>query len=196
MIQVANHQELLNQLSGNGKSYLLLYKAEGADQNRCAKDNLALAEQEISGATVFVADVSKVRDIHANYNIDSVPALLEFENRQYTRTIKGCHDAGYYKTLFNGTVFTASLTGTDEKPQKNVVVYSTPTCSWCNTLKNYLKDNNIRFRDIDVSRDQKAAEEMVKRSGQQGVPQTTINGEVIVGFDKGRIDRLLNIKMH
>ncbi|MBU2554283.1 MAG: NrdH-redoxin, partial [Bacteroidetes bacterium] len=72
--------------------------------------------------------------------------------------------------------------------------YSTPSCSWCNTLKTHLKKNGIRFTDIDVSRDQKAAEAMVHRSGQQGVPQTDINGEMIVGFDKARINTLLGIQ--
>jgi len=74
------------------------------------------------------------------------------------------------------------------------LVYSTPSCSWCNTLKAYLKQNNIAFIEIDVSRDQKAADELVKRSGQMGVPQTDINGEIIVGFDKPRISRLLGLK--
>ncbi|MCK5817597.1 MAG: hypothetical protein KAH15_06290, partial [Candidatus Marinimicrobia bacterium] len=66
---------------------------------------------------------------------------------------------------------------------------------WCTTLKNYFKDHNIPFRDVDVSRDMKAAETMVKRSGQRGVPQTDINGQMIVGFDKTRINQLLDIKV-
>ena len=54
--------------------------------------------------------------------------------------------------------------------------------------------NGITFTDIDVSRDEHAARMMVQRSGQQGVPQTDINGEIIVGFDKNRINKLLNIQ--
>ena len=77
---------------------------------------------------------------------------------------------------------------------KNVTVYSTPTCSWCTTLKTYLRNQRIPFSEIDVSRDQNAAEEMVRRSGQQGVPQTDIEGEMIVGFDKARINELLGIE--
>ncbi|HDR52963.1 MAG TPA: NrdH-redoxin [Mariniphaga anaerophila] len=81
----------------------------------------------------------------------------------------------------------------EKKSQKNVTVYTTPTCTWCNTIKRHLQEYGIRYREVDVSRDQKAAEEMVRRSGQQGVPQTDINGEIIVGFDKPRINRLLGI---
>ena len=97
---------------------------------------------------------------------------------------------------FFENIFTQSTVdlGIDDKPaQKPVILYSTPTCSWCRTIKEYFRKNNIKFRDIDVSKDQKAAEEMVKRSGQQGVPQTMIGGQVVVGFDKARIDQLLNI---
>ena len=77
--------------------------------------------------------------------------------------------------------------------QKRVTVYSTPACSWCNTLKSFLKERKVQFRDIDVSLDQKAAEQMVNKSGQQGVPQTEIDGQIIVGFDKKRIDSLLEL---
>ena len=77
---------------------------------------------------------------------------------------------------------------------KTVVVFSTPTCSWCRKLKNYLKENGIRFKDVDVSRDQRAAQDMIRKSGQQGVPQMWINNSAIVGFDKAKIDRMLAIK--
>jgi len=76
-----------------------------------------------------------------------------------------------------------------------VVVYTTPTCPHCNTLKNYLKERKVQFRDIDVPRDQQIAQDMVKRSGQQGVPQIDINGRLIVGFNKPKIDELLEKKI-
>jgi glutaredoxin-like YruB-family protein len=77
---------------------------------------------------------------------------------------------------------------------KRVIVFSTPTCSWCRKLKTYLRENKISYKDIDVSRDSKAARDMVKKSGQQGVPQMWINNRPIVGFDKQKIDRELEIK--
>ncbi|MBA4410258.1 MAG: NrdH-redoxin [Odoribacter sp.] len=85
-------------------------------------------------------------------------------------------------------------TETDAKKIVQVTVYSTPTCSWCNTLKSWLKQNNISFRDVDVSRDEKAAQDLVRRSGQQGVPQTEINGQIVVGFDQQRLKQLLEIQ--
>lgn len=77
---------------------------------------------------------------------------------------------------------------------KRVIVFSTPTCSWCRKLKSYLKKNRISFKNIDVSRDAKAARDMMRKSGQQGVPQLWINNRPIVGFDKQKINRELEIK--
>ena len=76
---------------------------------------------------------------------------------------------------------------------KEVKVYSTPTCPYCIRAKQFLKDNNIIFTDIDVSSDEKAGEEMIERSGQMGVPVLDIEGKIIVGFDKEAIDKELGL---
>ena len=71
-----------------------------------------------------------------------------------------------------------------------VKVYTTPTCPWCDRAKAYLQQNNVPFVDIDVSKDFNAAMEMVRVSGQQGVPVTVADGEVILGFDQAKFARL------
>ncbi len=76
---------------------------------------------------------------------------------------------------------------------KSVKVYSTPTCPWCMRAKQFLKDNNIDFQDVDVSGDQQAADEMVQKSGQMGVPVLDIDGEIIVGLDKEKIKQSLGL---
>lgn len=81
-----------------------------------------------------------------------------------------------------------------EKFQPKVRVFSTISCPYCFTLKEFLKQNGIEFEDIDVSKDKAALEEMVQKSGQMGVPVVDINGEIVVGFDKEKISKLLNIK--
>jgi glutaredoxin 3 len=80
-----------------------------------------------------------------------------------------------------------------EKKQK-ITVYSTPTCPYCVTLKNYLKEKGFEVEDIDVSKDETRLEEMIKKSGQMGVPVVDINGKIVVSFDKKLIDELLGIK--
>jgi glutaredoxin-like YruB-family protein len=74
-----------------------------------------------------------------------------------------------------------------------VKVFSTPTCPYCVTLKEFFKEHNIEFEDIDVSQDEKARDEMIEKSGQMGVPVVDINGEIVVGFDKEKISQLLKI---
>jgi glutaredoxin 3 len=76
---------------------------------------------------------------------------------------------------------------------KTVKVYSTPTCPWCLRVKQFLKDGNIIFENIDVSSDQTAAEEMIQKSGQMGVPVLDIDGQIIVGFDKEKIQQALGL---
>lgn len=76
---------------------------------------------------------------------------------------------------------------------KKVTIYSTPTCPFCIRTKQFLKENNIKFEDIDVSVDQDKAEEMIKKSGQMGVPVIDIDGEIIVGFDKEKIKEAIGV---
>lgn len=76
---------------------------------------------------------------------------------------------------------------------KTVKIYSTPTCPFCIRTKQFLKDNNIIFQDIDVSANQDAVREMIQKSGQMGVPVLDIDGEIIIGFDKERIKQTLGL---
>ncbi len=75
-----------------------------------------------------------------------------------------------------------------------VRVYTTPSCSYCYALKEFLKEHQVDFEEIDVMVDQRAAEEMIAKTGQMGVPVTEIDGEIVVGFDKEKLERLLKIK--
>ncbi len=81
----------------------------------------------------------------------------------------------------------------EKKKYPRVIVFSTPTCSYCRKAKQYLRKKQVPFRDVDVSRDQSAARDMVRRSGQQGVPQLRIGNKIVVGFDRPKIDRLLGL---
>ena len=82
--------------------------------------------------------------------------------------------------------------GSNKQPK--VRVFSTPTCAYCVTLKQFLKKHSIKFEDIDVSKDKQALDEMIKKSDQMEVPVVDIDGQIIKGFDKEKICKLLNIK--
>ena len=75
-----------------------------------------------------------------------------------------------------------------------VKVFSTPTCPYCVTLKQFLKEHNIEFDDVNVAEDAVAREEMIEKTRQMGVPVIDIDGKIVVGFDREKISNLLNIK--
>ena len=72
-----------------------------------------------------------------------------------------------------------------------VIMYSTPTCGFCKMAKSYFQNNNIPFTEYNVASNSEKAQEMVRKSGQMGVPVIDINGKVIVGFDRAAIDAAL-----
>jgi len=185
-----SYQDLETELKTKDEVYLLLYK-KGSDLSECAVKNISDSMDSVK-ENLFFVDVSQVRDIHPVYNITSVPSLLQFNNGTFQKVFKGCNAPSFYKSVFENLTTSTGFDGS-EKPRKQVTVYSTPSCSWCNKLKQYLRESNIPFRDVDVSKDPAVAQNLVKQTGQQGVPQTNINGQWIVGFDKPKIDKLLGI---
>jgi len=80
------------------------------------------------------------------------------------------------------------------KKSNKVTVYSTSWCPWCKKVKEFLKENKIKFINKDVEKSKKYADEMVKKSRQKGIPVTIINGKVIVGFEEDKMRKELKIK--
>ncbi len=74
-----------------------------------------------------------------------------------------------------------------------VKIFTTSLCPYCFTLKEFLKSKNIEFQEIDVTGDEKAKDELIKKTGKMEVPVLEIDGQVVVGFDKGKISKLLNL---
>lgn len=77
--------------------------------------------------------------------------------------------------------------------QKNVVVYSTPTCHFCHMAKDFFEENNIAFTDYDVATDMEKRKELVEKSGQLGVPVIFIGDDMVIGFDEPKIKELLGL---
>ena len=72
-----------------------------------------------------------------------------------------------------------------------VIIYSTPTCPYCTLAKKFMKEKNVAFTEINVADDENAAQEMIKKSGQMGVPVIVVGEQIIVGFDKSELERVL-----
>ena len=81
------------------------------------------------------------------------------------------------------------------KPKKSlsVKVYTTITCPWCVKTKEFLKENGIKYAEVNVGIDEKARNDMFEKSGQFGVPVTEINGTIIVGYDKEALKKALHL---
>ena len=75
----------------------------------------------------------------------------------------------------------------------NVEVYSTPTCMYCNLLKDFLKENNVEFTEYNVAEDEEKRNYIVEKSGQMGVPVSIIGEEVVVGFNQAKVAELLGL---
>lgn len=72
-----------------------------------------------------------------------------------------------------------------------IKIYTTPSCPYCLVAKNYFREKKINFEEIDISKDPKKAQEMIEQSGQMGAPVIKIDDEIIIGFDKDEIEKLL-----
>ncbi len=75
-----------------------------------------------------------------------------------------------------------------------VIIYSTPTCPWCKLAKEFFEKHHIAFEDKNVAANHSAVDEMVKKSGQLGVPVIDIDGQIVIGFDQKKISQLLKIE--
>lgn len=87
--------------------------------------------------------------------------------------------------------------GDTAKPkQKRVIIFTTPTCTYCTAAKRYLRQHQVKFREVDISRDPAAARDVMRRTGSMGVPVLDIGGKIVRGFDKPQINALLEIKSY
>jgi glutaredoxin 3 len=76
---------------------------------------------------------------------------------------------------------------------KDVTIYTTPTCGFCHMAKSYFQHEGVKYKEIDVSSDMAAAQEMVNKSGQLGVPVIDVDGQITIGFDKPKLQQLLGL---
>lgn len=74
---------------------------------------------------------------------------------------------------------------------KNITIYSTPTCHFCQLAKEYMKTNGISYTECDVASDLEKRKEMIDKSGQMGVPVIDIGGKIIIGFDEAEFAEAL-----
>jgi len=77
---------------------------------------------------------------------------------------------------------------------KNVKIYTTPTCIYCRMTKEFFHKNNVEYQEFNVASDDKAREDMIKKSHQLGVPVIDVDGEIFVGFNRSELERALGLR--
>ncbi|HSV88056.1 MAG TPA: thioredoxin family protein [Bacteroidales bacterium] len=189
--KVNSLNDLQSKLSNQNPAWVFIYK-KGAFASNCGLESVVAAATENPSIDVFLVDVNSVSDVHPAFGISSAPSLFQLRGNKIINLVKGCQSKEYFANLFKNSLFPSDATKY-EKTQKSVTVYTSPSCSWCGVVKTHLKQHQISFREIDISRDSGAAQDLFRKSGQMGVPQTEINGEIVVGFNKTRINQLLGI---
>ncbi|MCK6506928.1 glutaredoxin [Myxococcota bacterium] len=148
---------------------------------------------EDADAPVLLVDVGEVKGLHARFGVSAVPAAVTVQGGQVIRRAAGRQDAeAWARALLPHESAVVAPAGGAVRPP--VTVYVSPTCVWCGRVKDYLRQHGVRFREVDVSVDPAAAQALVARSGQVGVPQVEIGHEIVVGFDKPRLERLLGLQ--
>jgi glutaredoxin-like YruB-family protein len=193
MITWINDNAHLRKLSAEHADYfVLVFWGTFSDAAQRALAELTEFDREYTDVPLCFVDVQKVRGVNKEYGVDSVPTVLVMQNGRETNRFVGVESAAFYATQLLGMAPSRMARPTRKKALR-VTVYTSPGCPPCGLVKTYLRDNNISFRSVDISRDERAAREIVRRSGQQAVPQIDINGRIVVGFDRGKLAGLLGI---
>lgn len=138
------------------------------------------------GVSFVTLDLDANPSFTSYYRIAGLPTVIFFKDGAMKGLYMGVKTIAEFRQIVTDLIEGKKKTGTPA-----VKVFSTPTCPYCHMVKDYLKQRDVAFEDIDVSKDRDAAMQMVQKSGQMGVPQLWINGEVVVGYDTARIDELI-----
>ena len=192
MIEWIENPKQLVQVQEKNKDFLVLsFYANFSSSAKRALTELKQFSKENKEVPVFIIDVEKVRGVHKEFGVKNVPTVVAVQKRKVIQKIEGVQSAQFYARIFAGVHYSHYKSG-KKAISHRVIVYSGPGCPSCGAAKAYLRRQGINFRDIDISRDQHAAQSLVRRSGQMAVPQIDIDGHLIVGFDQTKIDQLIS----
>ncbi|MBN2301757.1 MAG: glutaredoxin [Lentisphaerae bacterium] len=189
---IKDEKEIQKVTDEHADYFVLVFSGSFSDSAQRAIEELTKFSKDYKDIPLYALDVQKVKNVHQKYGVESVPTVLVIKKRQEANRFTGVESAAFYATQLAGMAPVHVARPTKKKALR-VTVYTSPGCPPCGMVKKYLQENGIPYRSIDISRDERAAREIVRRSGQQAVPQIDINGRIVVGFDKGKLAGLLGI---
>lgn len=194
MLEWVKDREHLREARREHADFLVLaFWAEFSDAAQRALSELEEFSREHEDVPVYVVDVEEVSGLHKEFDVETVPTVLALEDGQVSAFVEGVQSARFYAVHLSGAAPVHAAQGGRGTPRR-VVVYSGPGCPACGRLKAYLRQHGVSFREVDISRDPRAAEKIARRSGKMAVPQTDINGRLVVGFNQAQLDGLLGIE--
>lgn len=189
---IQNEQDLQPLLDGN-QELLLAFLIEQNQGSSAARGALEQALASNPEAKAYSVDARAVRNLSSRFQVTAVPTVLRVRGPDTLDRLVGPQSPGTYAALMKPKLRSTSQNQTKPNSQPSVKLYVTNTCPWCRKLESYLDRRGVRYSKVNVSTDLAAAHAMVRKSGQQGVPQAEIDGTMVVGFDKARIDNLLGL---
>jgi len=193
MLGHIKNREHLQKVQEQHRDFLVLAFWGGfSEAARRAVAELEEFSREQDHVPVYVVDVQEVRGLHKEFGVKKVPTVLAVEKGKVTKLIEGVQSARFYAVHLSGATASRAR-GSGQATVRRVIVYSGPGCPACGQLKTYLRRHGVAFREVDISRDPKAADRIARRSGMMAVPQTDVNGRLIVGFDRAKLDVVLGI---
>jgi len=180
------------QVQEKHKEFLILvFYANFSSPAKRALSEIERFSKENKQIPVYIIDVERVKGIHKQFGVENVPTVLSLRKGKVTQRFEGVESAKFYAHIFSGMYSSHYKTG-KKAVSHRVIVYSGPGCPACGTAKAYLRSRGVSFRVVDISRDPRAGERLIRRSGQMAVPQIDIDGHLVVGFNQGKIERLLS----
>lgn len=190
---IENYQDLASALQTQKETVVVGFFGEFSDKSRAAFPAFQAFCARHPELPVFLVDVGKVKDVHPRLGVKLVPTVVTLKDGKVLQQVVGARTIEEWETTLLGPARTASASSGSSRPSHRVVVYTGAHCPWCTRVKAYLRQRNVPFTEIDVSRDPSAAQALVRKTGQTGVPQLDIDGRYVIGFDKARIDALLGL---
>ncbi len=192
MIEWIEDHKHLGEVQEKHKEFLIvLFYANFSSASKRALAELEQFSREDEQVPVYVIDVERVKGVHKQFGVENVPTVLALRKGKVSQRLEGVESAQFYGRIFSGAHSSHYKTGKSTVSHR-VIVYSGPGCPACGTAKAYLRRLGVSFREVDIARDQHAAQSLVRRSGQMAVPQIDIDGHLVVGFDQAKIDRILS----
>lgn len=189
---IKDTQHLQEAQKNNSEFLILFFFADFSSSAKRALGEIENFSKDNKEMPVYGIDVKKVKGVHKQFGVNNIPTVVAVRKGEIIQKIEGVESSQFYTRIFS-----AAHPSRHKKNEKiashRIIVYTTPTCPACRSVKTYLRTKNINFREVDVSHDSNAAEILLRRSGQMAVPQIDIDGHLIVGFDSVKINKLLSI---